>query len=72
MRKEGTNLINNDHWHRSQALLKTVFNRLIYHGFSLNKVQTMFVEKMKPKQAQHDILMINLSLHINTETILKR
>ena len=72
LRKEGVFQVNNDHWHRSQALLKTVFNRLVYHGFSLHKVQTLFIDKMKPQQAQHDILMIDLSLHINTETIVKR
>lgn len=72
LRKEGDILINNDLWYRSQALLKTVFNRLVYHGFSLHKVQTIFTEKKKPEQAQHDVLMINLSLHMNTETILKR
>ena len=72
LRKEGTTLAVNDHWYNAQGLLKTVFNRLIYHGFSLHKVQTLFIEKMKPEQAQHDILMVKLSLHINTETILKR
>lgn len=72
LRKEGEIAVTNDHWHRSQALLKATFNRLIYHGFSLHKVQTIFIEKKKPEQAQHDILMIKLSLHMNTETIVKR
>lgn len=72
LRKEGEMLTDNDYWYRSQSLLKSVFNRLVYHGFSLNKIQTTYTEKMKPKQAQNDILMIDLSLHINTETILKR
>ena len=72
LRKEGVIVTTNDHWHRSQSLLKSIFNRLIYHGFSLNKVQTIYTEKMAPKQAQHDILLVKLSLHINTETILKR
>ncbi|MGX8716586.1 MAG: flagellar motor protein MotB [bacterium] len=72
LRKEGTEIINDDRWKRSQSLLKSVFNRLVYHGFSLHKIQTIYAEKQKPKQAQHDILMIDLSLHINTETIVKR
>ena len=72
LRKEDAGPINDDRWKRSQSLLKSVFNRLVYHGFSLNKIQTLHAEKIKPEQAQHDILMIDLSLHINTETIVKR
>lgn len=72
LRKEELISVDNDYWDRSQSLLKSVFNRLIYHGFSLNKIQTIYAEKKKPKQAKHDILMIDLSLHMNTETILKR
>ena len=72
LRKEGTPSTSDDRWYLSQALLKKVFNQLIHHGFSLHKVQTIFTEKKKPEHAQHDILMINLSLHMNTETILKR
>lgn len=72
IRMESATFADNDRWNRSQTLLKSVFNRLIYHGFSLNKVQTMYTEKKKPEQAQHDVLMVDLSLHMNTETLLKR
>ena len=72
LREEGTRPTNNNLWFRSQMLLKSVFDRLVHHGFSLNKVQTISAEKMKPKQAHHDILLLNLSFHMNTETILKR
>jgi|GEM_PF-5186491 len=62
----------NDHWFQSEQNLQSVFESLVYHGFSLNKIQTLITQTLLPANAQHNTKIIDLCLHINSETIRKK
>ena len=62
----------NDHWFNSERNIQSVFEKLVYHGFSLSKIQTLLVQTIQPKNAKHNTKIIELDLHMNTETIRKK
>lgn len=64
--------IREDHWFTSEQNLQSIFEKLVYHGFSLNKIQTLVTQTILPQNAQHNTKIIDLSLHVNTETIQKK
>ena len=61
-----------DNWFTSEQNLQSIFEKLVYHGFSLNKIQTLVTQTILPQNAQHNTKIIDLSLHVNTETIRKK
>ena len=75
LRKEKTENSSNtrdDYWFVAEQNLQAIFEKLVYHGFSLNKIQTLVTQTILPPNAQHNTRVIDLSLHINTETIRKK
>lgn len=64
--------IRDDYWFVSEQNLQLIFEKLVYHGFSLNKIQTLVTQAILPQNAQHNTKIIDLSLHVNTETIRKK
>lgn len=75
LRKEKTESTSNtrdDYWFVAEQNLQSIFEKLVYHGFSLNKIQTLVTQTILPPNAQHNTKVIDLSLHINTETIRKK
>ena len=67
--REQSNAADNNDWVQSQQRLNAVFEKLIYHGFTLNKLQKIQVNTQKPELAKYEVRMIDLSLHINTLTL---
>lgn len=69
---ENTSNVRDDCWFVAEQNLQFIFEKLVYHGFSLDKIQTLVTQTTLPQTAQHNTKIIDLSLHINTETILKK
>lgn len=62
----------NDNWFVAERNVQSIFEKLVYHGFSLSKIQTLSTQTIQPPNAQHNTKIIDLSLHMNSATIRKK
>lgn len=57
---------------QTQTKLTHTYESLVYHGFRLSRVGNLSITNQIPEGARHDCLMVDLSLHVNTVTIMKK
>ena len=64
--------VGDNRWASAGDSVKNVFEVLVHHGYSLDKIQTVLTQIIQPVKAQHNVPTIQLNLHMNTETLIKR